>query len=89
MRFNGTDNNFIGVFLSLQQPLMTEKQLNYSSCLSCFQSDPLCIYAGIKVGGFTPGQTIDLNFDVVNKSNLNVSTFTVQLVKVSHMNDRV
>lgn len=66
---------------------MTGKEINYSSCLSCFRSDPLSIYAQIGVGGFTPGQTINLKFDVDNKSNLNVSTLTVQLVKVRQMSN--
>lgn len=34
------------------------------------------------VGGYTPGQVINLEIDVINESDQPVSDFTVQLIKV-------
>lgn len=34
------------------------------------------------VGGYTPGQTINLEIAVNNQSNLEVTEFTAQLIKV-------
>lgn len=34
------------------------------------------------VGGYTPGQVINLEIDVINQSDQPVSDFTVQLIKV-------
>lgn len=51
-------------------------------CLGCFRSDPLHIVASIPVGGYVPGQTIDLSLEVDNKSNQRVPYFQMQLVKV-------
>lgn len=65
---------------------MTAAKLKYSSpfLMSCFNSEPLSILAGIKAGGFTPGQTIKLNLEIDNESNYDVFQFNIQLL-VSQM----
>lgn len=46
-------------------------------------SDPLKLIARTPVGGYTPGQTINLEVEVINKSDQPVSDFSVQLIKVN------
>lgn len=59
----------------------TEKSF-FLCCLLCCLSDPMKIVARTPVGGYTPGQTINLELDIINRSDQPVSDFTVQLIKV-------
>lgn len=42
----------------------------------------MIIVARVPVNGFTPGQNIPLNLEIINKSDQSVHTFHVELVKV-------
>lgn len=47
------------------------------------------LIARTPVGGYTPGQVINLEIDVINQSDQPVSDFTVQLIKVNkHFTNR-
>lgn len=61
-------------------------KLTYSSpfFLRCFNTGQLHILAGIKAGGFTPDQTINLNLEIDNDSNYDVFGFNIRLL-VSRM----
>lgn len=50
--------------------------------MCCIESEPLEIVGRLPVGGYAPGQTINLLLSVANKSDQPVSEFTVQLIKV-------
>lgn len=45
-------------------------------------SDPLTVRAVIPVGGYTPGQSINLDLFVSNRSTEDVDDFVVRLIKV-------
>lgn len=64
-----------------------EKKHTFYSCFGfcCCESEPLILRAQIPIGGYIPGQTIDLEFEAFNKSNVRVSEFTIQFVKVSRL----
>lgn len=51
--------------------------------MCCCVSDPLDMIVRIPVGGYTPGQTINLDVEAWNKSDQDVEGFTAQLLKVS------
>lgn len=51
--------------------------------LFCCTSDPLQMTVRMPVGGYTPGQTINLDVDATNNSDQDVEGFTAQLLKVS------
>lgn len=72
-------------FINLQNPVFAEKNKTFFPCflLCCFTSSPLKITARAPVGGYVPGQVINLEFQVNNKSDQNVTEFTVKLIKVS------
>lgn len=54
----------------------------YLCCLlCCCSSDPMHVVVRIPVSGYTPGQSINIEIDVDNKSD-SEAEFTVQLVKV-------
>lgn len=65
----------------LQQPVVATKNHAFITC--CWRSDPLKIVARTPVGGYAPGQMINLVLNVNNKSDQTVSEFTVQFFKVS------
>lgn len=73
------------MFSFCQSPVNIEKEHTFCSCFCfpCDESEPLILRTRIPVGGYIPGQIIDLKFDATNKSNVRVSEFTIQLVKVS------
>lgn len=50
--------------------------------LCCFESQPVTIHAKTPVGGYTPGQTINLEFTVKNECNETLDAFTVELRNV-------
>ncbi|XP_055312571.1 arrestin domain-containing protein 17-like [Sitodiplosis mosellana] len=68
---------------TLKEPVLVEKYKKFNACflLSSCSSDPLRIVARTPVGGYTPGQVINLEIDVKNKSDQDVSEFTVELIK--------
>lgn len=49
-------------------------------------SDPLVIKARLPVRGYTPGQTINLEFTADNRSDQDVLGFKVELVGVGNNN---
>lgn len=62
------------------------KNKEFSPCclLFCFSSGPLQMNVRMPVGGYTPGQTINLEIDARNQSDQDVDSFTAQLLKVCH-----
>lgn len=63
---------------------MVEHKDFYPCCLLfCCTSDPLELVVRIPVGGYTPGQTINLDVEAKNKSDQDVEYFSAQLLKVS------
>lgn len=52
-------------------------------CLICFDSNQIQIIARTPVGGYIPRQTILLEINVNNQSNIEISEFTIELIKVS------
>lgn len=50
--------------------------------LCCCESAPLEIVARSPVGGYVPGQTINFEFIVSNRSDQPVNEFTLQLIRV-------
>lgn len=69
---------------TLQQPVSVIAKKTFQKCsmLLCFSLNLLKIVAEIPLGGYIAGQTIDLKLAVENRSNQNVSKFTVQLIQV-------
>lgn len=56
----------------------------YPFCLfACCASDPLFITASIPVSGYTSGQMINVELELTNNSNENISAFVIQIVRVS------
>lgn len=74
-------------FGNLQEPAIAEKDKTFYLCclLCCCSSDPMKIVARSPVGGYTPGQIINLEVNVDNQSDQPVSDFTVQLIKVKKL----
>lgn len=68
-------------FLSFQNPVTKAKRKVFFKCC-CGTTDPLEIVARVPVGGYTPGQFVNLDMEVKNKSNEPVSQFTVEMVQV-------
>lgn len=63
---------------------MVKNKEFYPCCLLfCCSSDPLEMTVRIPVGGYTPGQTINLDIEAKNRSDQDVEGFTAQLLKVS------
>lgn len=63
---------------------MVEHKDFYPCCLLfCCTSDPLELVVRMPVGGYTPGQTINLDVEAKNKSDQDVESFTAELLKVS------
>lgn len=68
--------------LSPQYPLVREKRKTYFiDCLLC-NSGPLVISASVPVGGYVPGQTIELLLQVDNRTDRN-QNFTIHIIKVN------
>lgn len=45
-------------------------------------SDPIDMIVNVPVRGYTPGQTINMEINVKNRSNQMISEFQVNLIKV-------
>ncbi|XP_031628231.1 arrestin domain-containing protein 17-like [Contarinia nasturtii] len=69
--------------LELRNPVVVEENHTYYPCflLCCFPSDPLSIVAQMPVGGYAPGQTINLTLNADNRSNTRVPEFKMELVQ--------
>lgn len=77
--------NNCGIFFSIQIPRATEleKRISYCFCFPLCRSNNIELTAHIPQQGYTPGQTIDLELDVNNKTVEDVNEIKVKLVKVS------
>lgn len=69
----------------LQHPIVEEetKRFNPYCVFVCCASDPLFIIATVPVGGYTPGQMINVDLELTNTSNENISAFVIQIIRVS------
>lgn len=77
---------FLGNWISLlpQLPAINEiyRRFNpFCCCCCCFPSIPMHVLVRIPMSGYTPGQAIDVDIEVNNRSDQN-SEFKVQLKKV-------
>lgn len=59
------------------------KRFNPFCVFACCASEPLFMAATIPVSGYTPGQMINIDLELTNNSNENISTFVIQIVRVS------
>lgn len=69
---------------NLQKPRsdeITKKFLKFGF-LFCCSSEPLIVHAKTEYGGYAPGQRINVDIRVNNRTVLPVSSFKVKLVKV-------
>ncbi|XP_055312538.1 arrestin domain-containing protein 17-like [Sitodiplosis mosellana] len=68
----------------LREPISKAMRKTFLKCCCC-ATDALEIVVRVPVGGYTPGQFVNLEIEVKNKSNEPVSEFTVELVqKITH-----
>lgn len=51
--------------------------------MTCFESNQIQIIARTPVRGYIPGQIIPLEIEINNQSNVEISKFTIELIKVS------
>ncbi|XP_055296146.1 arrestin domain-containing protein 3-like [Sitodiplosis mosellana] len=70
-------------FPRLRQPVEVEKNDTFFICciLCCCSSRPMQIVARVPVGGYTPGQFINLEINVNNHSGQSISGFNIHLIK--------
>lgn len=71
-----------------QEPVVGELDRKFFKFgfLICCRSEPLSINARLPGGGrYVPGQTIYVNLEVDNRSDQDVTAFTVQLISVSEI----
>lgn len=54
--------------------------------LLCCQSGPLKITGSIPVGGYVPGQTIELSLHIDNRSDETFQNFVIRIMKVRRQN---
>lgn len=82
MKKNYSFNSFSWI---AQHPVVEEdtKRFNQWCFFACCASDPLFIVASVPVSGYTPGQMINVDLELTNTSNENISAFTLQIVRVS------
>lgn len=75
----------------MQNPLVAEvgTRFNLFGLLFCFLSGPLRITVRTPVGGYTPGQIINVQINARNQSDQPVSEFRVQLLKVSDEKNKI
>lgn len=71
------------LLFTMQMPVVQEKFKTFHPCclFFCCRSAPLRIVARIPLGGYAPGQTINVDIEVDNKS-AKEADFNVQLYKV-------
>lgn len=62
------------------------KRFNPFCVFVCCASDPIFVKATIPVGGYTPGQMINIDLELTNNSNENIQAFVIQIVRVSNVN---
>lgn len=62
------------------------KRFNPFFLFVCCASDPLYMKATIPVGGYAPGQMINVDLELTNNSNENIQGFVIQIVRVSKVN---
>lgn len=69
---------------SLQNPVVEtfEKHFNRCCLFWCCSTEPLLMTARIPVSGYTPGQNINVELELTNNSDENVSAFVLQLIRV-------
>lgn len=72
-------------FFKTQHPIVEEetKRFNAFCFFVCCASDPLFIIATVPVSGYTPGQMMNVDLELSNTSNENLSAFVFQIVRVS------
>lgn len=72
-------------FHSFQEPRVQVASSGFYPCClcCCCETDPLEFTVTMPLGGYTPGQTINLNIDTRNDSNQDVDNYSAQLIKVS------
>lgn len=68
-----------------QEPVIAKEVATFFPfpLICCVKSGPLEMVARTPVGGYAPGQTIELNFTANNQSDRPIETFKLQLIKVS------
>ncbi|KAJ6636531.1 Arrestin domain-containing protein 3 [Pseudolycoriella hygida] len=67
----------------LRLPLIREERKTYFKCclLWCCTTGPLVITACIPVGGYVPGQSIELFLRINNRSDQTIQNFIIQIIK--------
>lgn len=75
------------IFYFSQDPVTMEDRERFACCC-CFcccgcESEPLDVVVRIPVSGYVPGQTINVELKVMNKSKENIVEFSAGLVKVN------
>ncbi|KAG4069598.1 hypothetical protein HA402_009538 [Bradysia odoriphaga] len=67
----------------LRDPLVREVRKSYSICclLCCCTSGPLIVKGSIPVGGFVPGQIVDVFLQINNGSDQTFANFIVKIIK--------
>ncbi|XP_031621629.1 uncharacterized protein LOC116339736 [Contarinia nasturtii] len=70
-------------FPALRRPVVVKKTDTFYVCclLCCWSSDPMKIVAYTPVGGYTPGQFINLRMSINNQSSQKINGFTIHLIK--------
>lgn len=66
----------------LQQPVVAKEVRSLGRWFYFWKSDAIDITANLTVGGYLPGQIINVDIITYNKSNSDVSQFKVALIKV-------
>lgn len=71
--------------INFQIPKVDESVKTFMPCgfLCCWQSGPLRVTARNPVGGYTPGQIINLTIKIENESNEKVTGVTAYLKQVN------
>lgn len=73
-------------YTELQHPIVEEetKRFNTYCLFFCCAGNPLFILATVPVSGYTPGQMINIDLELNNTSNENVSAFSIQIIRVGN-----
>lgn len=63
--------------------MIVEKSEKIYPCyVLCCVSDPVKIVARTKLGGYTPGEIINVEININNQSNVPIVQITAELIKV-------
>lgn len=75
---------FIKILNISQEPISREEEFTFNvfCCFFCFQTKPLIMSGHLPVSGYTPGQTIRVQFAVKNNSGHDILAFSTLLIKV-------